>query len=210
MIENKTKTKTEMLLELESIKGLLAEDDDIPILQETLAQQTSVPDSIFQQTLFHESIVEKSFVEERFAQEHLARNTAFQSEPTKKNSSPKPAKNTLKNDKHTSSTKQKKTYPTQAENPFLPAHIRSRLHGNNPPPLFEVETANKIASAHRPTTLLGNTRHKITPKKAAQPYQEVLINEIMDILLPEVEKVLREKLAIMSTEMLENLKAEKE
>jgi hypothetical protein len=191
MVENKTKTKTEMLLELESIKGLLVEEDDIPILQEP-AQETAAPENVYQQTLFQESI------------------TAFQNEPAKKKSNPKPAKNTLKNDKHESSAKQKKTDPTQAENPFLPAHIRSRLHGNNPPPLFEVETAKKIASAHRPTTLLGNTRHKLAPKKAAQPYQQVLINEIMDTLLPEVERVLREKLEIMSTEMLENLKAEKE
>jgi hypothetical protein len=185
MVENKTKTKTEMLLELESIKGLLVEEDNIPILQENL-------------------------VEENLAEESPVQHNVVQSEFNKKNSNPKPTKNTSKNDKHSSSVKQKKTNPEQAENPFLPAHIRSRLHGNNPPPLFEFEAAKKIASANRPTTQLGNTRHKLAPKKAPQPYQQVLINEIMETLLPEMEKVLREKLEIMSTEMLENLKAEKE
>ena len=38
MADNKTKTKAAMLIELESIKGLLKEEDDIPILQEVIEQ----------------------------------------------------------------------------------------------------------------------------------------------------------------------------
>ena len=37
MADNKGKTKAAILHELESIKGLLLEDDEIPILQETIA-----------------------------------------------------------------------------------------------------------------------------------------------------------------------------
>ena len=37
MTNNKSKTKTEILNELESIKGLLHEEDDIPVLQEMIA-----------------------------------------------------------------------------------------------------------------------------------------------------------------------------
>ncbi|RZA01563.1 MAG: hypothetical protein EOO68_10300, partial [Moraxellaceae bacterium] len=40
MVDTKIKTKAAMLNELESIKGLLLEEDDIPILQEVIEQQT--------------------------------------------------------------------------------------------------------------------------------------------------------------------------
>jgi hypothetical protein len=40
---NPTKTKAAMLNELESIKGLLLEQDDIPILQEEVLEQRPTP-----------------------------------------------------------------------------------------------------------------------------------------------------------------------
>jgi hypothetical protein len=99
------------------------------------------------------------------------------------------------------------------ENPFLPQHIRSRLHGNNPPPLFEIEAARKIANVSQPATQLGNTqgnqlppgRNPIfySPKNSAP--QQALIDEIMDNLLPEIERELRERLEVMTKEMLETL-----
>lgn len=39
MVDNKSKTKTAMLQELESIKGLLKEEDEIPILQEVVEEE---------------------------------------------------------------------------------------------------------------------------------------------------------------------------
>src|SRR5690554_2905198 len=50
MADNKVKTKTAILQELESIKGLLFEQDDIPILQEIIDENgeltLSIPDAL--------------------------------------------------------------------------------------------------------------------------------------------------------------------
>ena len=46
-----------------------------------------------------------------------------------------------------------------------------------------------------------------SPKTSAP--QQALIDEIMDNLLPEIERELRERLEVMSKEMLENLLANK-
>jgi hypothetical protein len=181
MVNNKVKTKAEMLLELESIKGLLLEEDDIPLLQESIFQ-----DSVFQDSFLQENIpqeVEPAPIEQQdFFNPPIAENTISTAA---------------------------RTAPIKAtgENPFLPAHIRTRLHGNNPPPLFEIETAKKISSVSRPTTLLGNTQHYSYTAKPSTHQQE-LIDEVVEAMLPKITHELRERLEGMSKEMLKILLAE--
>jgi hypothetical protein len=228
MVENKRKTKTAMLAELESIKGLLIEEDDIPILQETVVREsassnTSEKKNVAQDATAQPKSTPKTSADKTNAAGPLTpanqidafglpdsatrlMNTLDDLKTiTDKKAKPK---TTSKHPK-TSSAQQKNSKTTPG-NPFLPEHIRSRLHGNNPPPLFEFETAKKISDVHRPTTLLGSTRHKLVPKKNTPSYQQQdLITEIMNQMLPELEKALREKLETMSKEMLENLRTGK-
>jgi hypothetical protein len=90
------------------------------------------------------------------------------------------------------------------ENPFLPAHIRSRLHGNNPPPLFAQETARKIASSSVPSRLLGNTSIFTSPVKTITSQQDI-IDSIIEKMMPDIEKELRARLEIMSKQLLDEL-----
>ena len=79
------------------------------------------------------------------------------------------------------------------ENPFLPQHIRERLHGNNPPPLFEYEAAKKIIRST-----------KVAAPKTGKPRQ-YLIEEVMLSMMPQIEIELRHRLFAMSVEDLERL-----
>ncbi|MGV8835863.1 MAG: hypothetical protein ACWA6V_07235, partial [Cellvibrio sp.] len=84
------------------------------------------------------------------------------------------------------------------ENPFLPQHIRERLHGNNPPPLFEYETAKKIISSTK------NIAHKTNKPR------QYLVEEVMLSMMPQIERELRHRLFAMSVEDLEKLLNEDE
>jgi hypothetical protein len=79
------------------------------------------------------------------------------------------------------------------ENPFLPQHIRERLHGNNPPPLFEYEAAKKIINAT-----------KNTPTQFNKPRKH-LVDEVIKSLMPQIESELRHRLFAMSVEELEKI-----
>ena len=81
----------------------------------------------------------------------------------------------------------------QGENPVLPQHIRERLHGNNPPPLFEYETAKKIVSATKSLQQAGGIS------------RQQLIDEVVAQLQPEIERALRQQLANLSPEDLHKL-----
>ncbi|RYG01951.1 MAG: hypothetical protein EOO07_33565 [Chitinophagaceae bacterium] len=230
MAENKTKTKAAMLVELESIKGLLKEEDDIPILQEVIEQSrpVSTPKKRSeQQDFFNASnlvptldsasqlLDTLSDLERVTVEVATGKNYDVKSYDSK-NADNKSSDNKTVDNKHDSNKSQSQQRPPLAkadgENPFLPQHIRSRLHGNNPPPLFEIEAARKIANISQPATQLGNTQGNQLPSKTSifsspksSAPQQALIDEIMDNLLPEIERELRERLEGMTKEMLETL-----
>ncbi len=233
--QSKKKTKAEMLLELESIKGLLNEEDDIPILQESLeqlpiidAKNTIIPLNVEQQDLFNKRATIDSAAQLLNTLNDLAALTTTvtaQKTVTEKTpiTLPKPSisqstsapttkashRDGSRDNSLESIRNRSDLIKATGENPFLPEHIRTRLHGNNPPPFFEFEMAKKIASVARPTTLLGNTHHNFVPTLKPSSHQEELIDEVVEIMLPEIARELRERLAAMSKEMLEILLAER-
>lgn len=198
---NTNKTKAELLQELESIKGLLLEEDDIPILQET--------ESIVDEPLFpafhtarpaspytsHESVLpgQGSLFGESPGSTTPA--TSFIDEPR---SDYNASTTTPADNKYPTSQNPRPLAKASGENPFLPQHIRDRLHGNNPPPLFEYETAKKIISATK------NVAHKIN-----KPRQH-MVDDVIKSLMPQIESELRHRLFAMSVEDLEKLLNEDE
>lgn len=200
------KTKAEILQELESIKGLLLEEDDIPILQDTdviaddLLHKEQPPSPYTR----HESVLpgQGSLFEE--STHPNTRGLLSANEPK-----PEYAATTTDESKrhgfashlNTASHQQQTQRPlakATGENPFLPQHIRERLHGNNPPPLFEYETAKKIISATK------HVAHKIN-----RPRQH-LVDDVIKSLMPQIESELRHRLFAMSVEDLEKLLNEDE
>lgn len=178
---NTHKTKAEMLQELESIKGLLLEEEDIPILQPAdyadLQPPTTSPvmrphASVLpgQGSLFDDPGSLKPATTNSIPPINVQPNKAVA--PAMANRIP--------------------TKPS-GENPFLPEHIRQRLHGNNPPPLFEYETARKIATSTQ--------QFQSTPKIS----RHQLVNDVINSLMPDIETELRHRLFAMSTEDLEQL-----
>lgn len=158
MPQNPQKTKSEILSELESIKDLLIEEDDIPILQEVdmhsehslpAKSPSSVPGGT--QTSIFDELLDVPTITEI----------------------------------HTDT--QANIPKALGENPFLPQHIRARLHGNNPPPVFDFS-----ATASTKTSGKIETRHDI-------------INEIVKKFLPKIEQELRLKLLTMTEDELRKL-----
>jgi hypothetical protein len=171
-----TKTKAAMLNELESIKGLLLAADDIPILQEEVFEASAAAST---KTRFEE---QQDFFH---AHSHSHLNQHPESHKTSSAERPQLAK-------------------AMGENPFLPEHIRARLHGNNPPPLFAAETAHKIAHSSSPSRQLGNTFSAASSARA-QHQQQDIIDSIIAKLLPEIEQELRARLEQMSKHLLDEL-----
>lgn len=209
-ITNKSQAKTAMLLELESIKGLLQENDEIPILQEI--EDSSDSDSADAE--YHEQEDKprgRHFVEQ---QQDFFHNDHLQDVLSAKHHSPEDTHSPLgqglfSRDQAIKAPSQTRPEPASktalkkptGENPFLPEHIRARLHGNNPPPSFEQITANRIAQTHKPSRQLGKSSLQF-----AQSAKENLINEIVDKFLPEIEVELREKLEKMTEQQLDELR----
>lgn len=210
---DKIKTKSEMLLELESIKGLLHEEDEIPILQEVIDQpraantQNNVPESVSSITETAAQTARRIYIEQQDFF-NAPKDSAKQLLDTIADLEDITTSNT-KTINNTSQQTRPNLIKTTGENLFLPEHIRSRLHGNNPPPLFEMQTARKIARTSRPTTQLGNTQHPQLTSKQSFSSQQELIDDLMDSLLPEIEKELRNRLEKMSKESLAKLLAHK-
>jgi len=217
MVDTKIKTKAAMLNELESIKGLLLEEDDIPILQEVIEQQTQpaieTPDPTKAEA---NKTAARIIVEEQ--QDFFDSHQAVTKHDIHSKTSDSELLDTIDElEKHTAEVTANKfandshkpvARPSLAkatgENPFLPAHIRSRLHGNNPPPLFAQETARKIASTSVPSRLLGNTSLFTSPVKT-NPSQQDIIDSVIEKLMPEIEKELRARLETMSKSLLDEL-----
>ncbi|MEN0036484.1 MAG: hypothetical protein AAGC78_05430 [Cellvibrio sp.] len=230
---NTNKTKAEILQELESIKGLLLEEDDIPILQD-MEDEDEILDEEFDSEppiLFsrHESVLpgQGSLFDElnplkiptisaeritpeghtpavtSIAQQLQQTISAAQDEHVNTPSSPDTKKpgfvSHLTNNSHVATHQpQRNLAKASGENPFLPQHIRERLHGNNPPPLFEYETAKKIISS---TKNIAN--------KTNRPRQ-YLVEAVMLSMMPQLERELRNHLFAMSVEDLEKLLNEDE
>lgn len=226
-----TKTKAAMLNELESIKGLLLEEDDIPILQEEVSEQETAPlvsvasqqepdtsspsqnkaarRTIFeeQQDFFHSPIDHKidhsdhqatTAAAMELVETELLETLNVLEKHTAEVTAGKPLKDT-----HKHAIVRPNIVKATGENPFLPEHIRSRLHGNNPPPLFANEAARKIAHSSIPTRQLGNTFGVSNPAKSN--HQQDLIDSIIDKMMPEIEQELRSRLELMSKTLLDEL-----
>lgn len=217
MVDTKIKTKAAMLNELESIKGLLLEEDDIPILQEIIEQQAQQPItenlSITSEAETTAKTTARIIVEEQQdffeSLHHIELGAHDESASELLNTIDELEKHTtevtankLANDAHKTTFARPNLAKATGENPFLPAHIRSRLHGNNPPPLFAQETARKIASSSLPSRLLGNTF--TTPAKTLSSHDDI-IDSLIEKFMPEIEKELRIKLEALSKTQLENL-----
>ncbi|MDQ2077240.1 hypothetical protein [Marinimicrobium sp. ABcell2] len=248
--EHKSKTKAVILQELESIKGLLLEDDDIPLLQEvidTAEEQTGAEDTLDGDDLAELQLAYRDLLQARDmshdvptleeqeeqeppilhdieapAKDEQAGLEEYQPEDSPaKELSPReevqtslfdmdspladqaPAKEPSPGLKRPSVTK------ASGENPFLPAHIRERLHGNRPPPLFEpVPPAFKP----KPTPEAPPTVTPVAPTQ--NPNLTQLVEDVVASVLPEAEATLRRKLSELSAEqlhqMLENARSEDE
>lgn len=207
---NTNKTKAEILQELESIKGLLLEEDDIPILQDMEGEDEILDEEFHSEPPVlinrHDSALPGQgslFDEPKSAIAKLAEqlNTATKShEP---HSSLQDHKKTgfashLGGTHPGTHTDNRPIAKASGENPFLPQHIRERLHGNNPPPLFEYETAKKIISSTK------NIAHKTNKPR------QYLVEEVMLSMMPQIEIELRHRLFAMSVEDLEKLLNEDE
>jgi hypothetical protein len=225
MVDTKTKTKAAMLNELESIKGLLLEEDDIPILQEIDATETHTteaqldasftPDqNTHTETRLSEQSTTRIIVEEQqdFFGSPTSSNKAHPIESASElldtineleKHTAEVTAHKLTNDLHRNSVRPNLAKAT-GENPFLPAHIRSRLHGNNPPPLFAQVTARKIASSSVPSRLLGNTFSVANAAKQPANPQDI-IDSIIEKLMPDIEIELRARLELMSRHLLDEL-----
>lgn len=204
---NTNKTKAEILQELESIKGLLLEEDDIPILQDAeileeieIGEETEITEdaelAIAPFVSRNESVLpgQGSLFEEistRPVTEHLQTSlipkvTATTEAKSKRNS----FSSSISSANPTQNPRQIKAV---GENPFLPQHIRERLHGNNPPPLFEYETLKK------PNLMRRNfSSALLKPRKQ-------LIDEVITSLMPQIENELRHRLFAMSVDDLEKI-----
>lgn len=84
------------------------------------------------------------------------------------------------------------------ENPFLPKHIRARLHGNNPPPLFDLSSASApvIPASNSPIPKVNTD---------TSPNRQSLIREVIASMLPQVEAALRQRLQGMTEDQLVDL-----
>lgn len=293
MVDNKSKTKAAMMQELESIKGLLLDDDEIPILQEvidshikpgtpqptiskrdldelhsqfevlsqTIAGKTatptsppprqSVPDSrptakpelkpgnhsqtsaglldaftrasqhqpdnpkpsspaVRQPSLFQEEAAEKTLEEigdniNGQANEWATHNHAQLQESADEKNREAHALTDFDNLNQSPADafhhlQRTPLAKASGENPFLPQHIRARLHGNNPPPLFDLSASKNLP--------LGASKISDQPKASVrmeETARDVLIKQVIAAVLPQAEKELRQRLHELSQEELQQL-----
>lgn len=202
---NTNKTKAEILQELESIKGLLLEEDDIPILQDMEGEDEILDEEFHSEPPVlinrHESVLPGQgslFDEPKSAMTKIAEQldtaTKFHESHSLAQEHKKTGFASHLGVAHSSShTDNRPLAKASGENPFLPQHIRERLHGNNPPPLFEYETAKKIISSTK------NIAHKTNKPR------QYLVEEVMLSMMPQIERELRHRLFAMSVEDLEKL-----
>lgn len=165
MAERNGDTKDTLLEELESIKGLLDDEDAIPVLREVIESIEPLEDS-----------------EPR--QPSLFRSADSGPAARKRSSGVTRA---------------------SGENPFLPAHIRARLHGNRPPPHWEHPPAEGDPVTPRPavTESPAATDNAVPPPTThALISRQRLIDQVVKESLPELEAKLRHRLHEATDEQL--------
>lgn len=168
MPQNPNKTKGEILSELESIKGLLIEEDDIPILQEIEHQDFDPIDLPYQTKTGTQTSIFDDLLEEI---------TPLPLHPGAY---------------HSPQSSHRPVPKAMGENPFLPQHIRDRLQGNNPPPIFDFDMSQQISNAYKIGKSYPENRHD-------------LVNDLIKRYLPQIEQELRLKLLAMTEDELKKL-----
>lgn len=169
MAERNGDTKDTLLDELESIKGLLDDEDAIPVLREVI-----------------ESIEPLENSEPR--QPSLFRSADTSPASRKRSSGVTRA---------------------SGENPFLPAHIRARLHGNRPPPSWDWDppAADETEeTAVQPPVVPKGPLSTESPARPSSPQalisRQSLIDQVVQESLPEMEAKLRRRLHEATDEQL--------
>lgn len=255
MADNKGKTKAAMLQELESIKGLLRDDDDIPILQEVIApaekphqaplarhnldelqvqfQELSqaIAGGKTEESIYSEAVASKpleSRITEKAADTSASLMDAFtrasQHQPKSAISNQQASLFQEKESQYEEASSTQR-YPDSAadhpdadnriqrpplarasgENPFLPQHIRARLHGNNPPPLFDFSPGKNLpGSKSANETKTGHSEFK-TESKPDNTLRQHVIQEVIASVMPQLEKELRRRLEELSEQELEQM-----
>jgi hypothetical protein len=277
MVENKSKTKTAMLQELESIKGLLREDDDIPILQEIISDPADLHLTREKQSPLKQRDLQELHHQFEALSQTIAGSAPSAKAPPPKSAASLPATPTSKSllDAFTQASRQTQTASHAAtprhqqpslfsepdvrnlpdwevrepevtastdvtepaditesadviasadisektqidndqpnhvqrpslakasgENPFLPQHIRARLHGNNPPPSFD------YSALKGPGALKGRGAPTVKPTQEL-PARQRLIDDVITAIMPKMEQELRQRLDEMTREELDNLR----
>lgn len=240
--QQKGKNRAAILQELESIKGLLVDEEDIPVLQEVIdtteaqlengetldeedlqelqrayrdllqahedteaGEAPAVPtpelESPFSDTAARTE-VQTSLFDTDFSQpEDLADSPSEDSPQEAPEPEPQAGKPASSENRGSSFRRSGVTKAT-GENPFLPAHIRARLHGNRPPPLFEPLPFQPISSKAASKEAL----------KGSEPGQKLkraqLTDELVAEFLPQIEVALRTRLKAMTEEQLQQLASE--
>lgn len=200
------KTKDEILQELESIKGLLLEEDTIPILQEfeqELEQLQPLAARTAEQALDHDQppsqLTGSSHISPLQPERHpsvLPGQVSLFDEDASEPGTQAPTDHHAhtSTNSHSTNAHSRPLAKATGENPFLPQHIRARLHGNNPPPLFDYQAAQKIASVTA----------SATQDKQFSGRQQ-LINDVINQMLPKIEQELKQRLYTMNAEDLAKL-----
>jgi hypothetical protein len=175
---NAKKTKKELLEELESIKGILLQEEGPSVLHlepQPIEEEKKEPTTVLE--------------------EELAKRLK---EVAEKQEMPLPQRKPLVTPK------------ANGENPFLPRHIRERLKGNNIIPSYELEAAQKIISATKSSSyslnsdVVVNNFSAIHKNFLTKP-REHLVEDVVKSLKPQIEAELRQRLATMPVEALEEL-----
>ncbi len=222
MNDNKKKTRSELLRELESIKGLLGEEQDIPILQEifapepepagTTGESRSPADSLKREELAALKSAYQSLLADA---EHFAESDdgdigsetlSAPSRPSTNhaaNPRPAPSQTTGSASKvlpgqqslfGSDREKQQALLSSYGENPFLPQHIRARLRGNRP----------EASDTQNASTASQQTAPGTTPQS-----RDTLINDLVQQVMPQLEQRLRDQLQRMSADEIKALLKEK-
>lgn len=265
MADNKGKTKAAMLQELESIKGLLHDQDDIPILQEMINEPDNLQPPLARHDLdeLHSQFRELSqaiadsnktthqpapsastapitreetadisaSLLEAFTRASkvqpattkpdapLQQTSLFHEPPELQQQETGPAEPVVDNEPSATSNDER-SVPDEAqrfntdipvqraslakasgENPFLPQHIRARLHGNNPPPLFDFSISKNLSLSNT------NTATEIkSESKSENSMRQLLIQKVIASVLPQLEQELRIRLEEMSEQELEQMR----
>ncbi len=234
--QQKGKNRAAILQELESIKGLLVDEEDIPVLQEVidsaeahLDEGESLDDEELQelQQAYRDLLqaqeelvdeteaasetpaptadetpvrteVQTSLFDDDVSQPEDEPDASFGAPSTEASASKPEATKAPSNESRSATSRRPGVTKATGENPFLPAHIRARLHGNRPPPLFEPLT---------PMPTPTNQASKVSAP-ADRVSRALVTDALVNEFLPQIEAALRHRLKAMTDEQLRQLSSE--